>query len=37
MIIEDSFTRHTGDNSFFFLDMNEIADINLIHFLTLGN
>lgn len=36
MIIEDSFTRHTGDNSFF-LDMNEIADINLIHFLTLGN
>lgn len=32
MIIEDYFTRHTGDTSFFYLDMNAIVDISLTHF-----
>lgn len=32
MIIEDFFTRHTGDTSFFYLDMNAIVDISLTHF-----
>lgn len=34
MIIEDFFTRHTGDTSFFYLDMNAIVDISLTHFFT---
>lgn len=32
MIIEDFFTRHTGDTSLFYLDMNAIVDIGLTHF-----